>query len=85
MTEYYISKAYIIQKLMLILYYIQLYYNYLYNFLANYFKRNDILFIKNNKIIQYNNHSDIINIPKCDFCVISYKVNENQLLRVTDN
>tara|TARA_A100001011_G_scaffold399922_1_gene511047 strand:- start:3083 stop:3646 length:564 start_codon:yes stop_codon:yes gene_type:complete len=85
MTEYYISKAYIIQKIMLLLYYIQLYYNYLYNFLINYFNRNDILFVKDNKIIQYNNHSDTINIPKSDFCVISYKVNENQLIRVTDN
>jgi hypothetical protein len=86
MTKYYFSKTYILQKVMLILYYFHLYYNYLYNFLVNYFYNNDILFIKNNKIIKYSKHSDNINIPVCDFCVINYKDNNNyELSRVTDN
>tara|TARA_A100001015_G_C14910529_1_gene680291 strand:+ start:370 stop:936 length:567 start_codon:yes stop_codon:yes gene_type:complete len=89
MSKYYITKTYIIEKIIFILYYLQLYYEYLYNILFKFFvkysKNDDILFIKNNKVIQSNNYSDNIEIPQSDFCVIKYKINNTQLVLVTDN
>lgn len=100
MVEFKISKTYLLEKIMLILYYLNLYYNWVLNQITNllniyYYNSKDILFIKDFNIIQHNNHNDFKfnfdKIPKADYCVITYQhkddINKtiNYYTRVTDN
>lgn len=100
MAELKISKTYLLEKTMLVLYYLNLYYNWVINYITNLmniyiYNSKDILFIKNYKIIQQNNHDDFKfnfdRIPKADYCVITYEnkddINKivNYYTRITDN
>lgn len=81
-----ISKTYILEKILLIVYYLQFYYNYCYNIFQHYFNNNyEIIFVKNSKIIQKNNHTDIIEIPKSDYCVTSHIHNNIKLITLIDD
>jgi hypothetical protein len=46
---------------------------------------NDILFIKNNRVIQKNNFNNIDNIPKADYFVVNYNNNDKNLVKVSDD
>jgi len=85
-----ISKTYILEKILLIFYYLQFYYNFVYNYFynifQNYFDNNyELIFIKNDKIIQKNKHTDIIEIPKSDYVVTTHIHNNIKLITVVDD
>lgn len=82
-------KDYLITNLLLFIYYFRqflLYINRLYIQLYMYFYREkDILFVKDNKIIKKLNFNNIEKIPKSEYFVINYNVENQKLVKVTDD
>ena len=46
---------------------------------------NDILFIKDNRVIKKNNFNNIDNIPKADYFVVNYNNNDKNLVKISDD
>jgi len=82
-------KKILLNNLLLFIYYFRqflLYINKLYYEVWMYFNtNNDILFIKNNRVIQKNNFNNIDNIPKADYFVVNYNNNNKNLVKVSDD
>lgn len=82
-------KKILLNNLLLFIYYFRqflLYINKLYYEVWMYFNtNNDILFIKNNRVIQKNNFNNIDNIPKADYFVVNYNNNDKNLVKVSDD
>lgn len=82
-------KDYLITNLLLFIYYFRqflLYINRLYIQLYMYFYREkDILFVKDNKIIKKLNFNNTEKIPKSEYFVINYNVENQKLVKVTDD
>ncbi|ALH22972.1 hypothetical protein ceV_066 [Chrysochromulina ericina virus CeV-01B] len=87
--EYNHLKKILLNNLLLFIYYFRqflLYINKLYYEVWMYFNtNNDILFIKNNRVIQKNNFNNIDNIPKADYFVVNYNNNDKNLVKVSDD
>ena len=82
-------KNMLIENLLLFIYYFRqflLYINKLYYDMCMYFNtNNDILFIKDNRVIKKNNFDNIDNVPKADYFVVNYNSNEKKLIKVSDD
>ena len=82
-------KNMLIENLLLFIYYFRqflLHINKLYYDMCMYFNtNNDILFIKDNRVIKKNNFDNIDNIPKADYFVVNYNSNEKKLIKVSDD
>ena len=79
----------VITNLLLLIYYFRqflLYINRLYIQLYMYFyKEKNILFVKDNKIIKTINFNDTKNIPKSEYFVVNYNLENNKLVKVSDD
>ena len=79
----------VITNLLLLIYYFRqflLYINRLYIQLYMYFyKEKNILFVKDNKIIKTINFNDTKNIPKSEYFVVNYNLENKKLVKVSDD
>lgn len=87
-TTDYIKDSLITNFLLLIYYFRQifLYVNRLYiQFCMYFYKEKDIVFVKQNKIIKTLDFNNIENIPKSEYFVINYDVENKKLVKVSDD
>lgn len=82
-------KNILINNLLLFFYYFRQFLLYInkiyYDIWMNFNTNNDILFIKDNRVIKKNNFNNIDNIPKADYFVVNYYNNNKKLVKISDD